>query len=343
MMGSKEVVDVAKEKLKKEIIQSRKSIRQKYNVIRRNRYETERLMESGFKTILEPLKEIKKELKEEQMKQEQSTPDVSRIANTSEEEITPQRWPGRRTKSFNLNAYEIARPEFGGDEEGEVFESGTRHVEESFAEPLDIQDVSLMLNTTEEGARYMEQLAPLPKKYIQKIISETDTIDYTSGIRFDSNQNKWMLGTFSVAFEENDLVLGENRFKGTEGLYNLIILKQPRIGTYDQSDLATYKKILVLTGAHREGYGWGRRIVRTGIKYNTIIKLIFPPRHHTTGHGLLREVRPNSSVEYTYWNSINKLIERLRLLYASKLAGNTSLNNEIVSIISELKEANIIE
>ncbi|CAG9137606.1 unnamed protein product, partial [Plutella xylostella] len=44
-----------------------------------------------------------------------------------------------------------------------------------------------------------------------------------------------------------------------------------------------------------------------------------------------------------YWDDPNELIERLQLLIASKDAGNTNHDNEILSIIEELKEAGIIK
>lgn len=34
-------------------------------------------------------------------------------------------------------------------------------------------------------------------------------------------------------------------------------------------------------------------------------------------------------IEYIYWNDANEIVNRLRLLYASKFAGNTSVDNEI--------------
>lgn len=343
MADAEKVVNMNKEKLKKEIIRSRKAIRRKYNIIRRNRYETERLMETGFKNILEPLREIKKELKDEHENLPSIKLSESQIDTVGETSnlLSPPRWPGRRP-SVNIN----------DDDTSNVFRSPGEHVFEStepqaedISEPIDMQDVSLLLNTTPEGAEYLDKLNPLPRKYIQKLISETNTIDYTSGVRFDSKQLKWMLGTFSLTFNGDDIALGEFTYPGTEGLYKLIFLKQPMIGTYTPTDLSNYKKILTLTNAHKENYGQGRRIIRTGIKYITIIKNLFPARHpsSTTGYGLLKEVVPNSKIEYMYWNSINELIDRLKLLYSAKLAGNTSLDNEIVSIITELKEANIIE
>lgn len=44
-----------------------------------------------------------------------------------------------------------------------------------------------------------------------------------------------------------------------------------------------------------------------------------------------------------YWDDPNELVDRLRLLIASQSAGHTGHNNEIISIIEELREANIIE
>ena len=44
-----------------------------------------------------------------------------------------------------------------------------------------------------------------------------------------------------------------------------------------------------------------------------------------------------------YWNDPNELVVRLRLLLASKEAGNTSVSNEILSIFEELLEAGLIK
>lgn len=47
-------------------------------------------------------------------------------------------------------------------------------------------------------------------------------------------------------------------------------------------------------------------------------------------------------VEYVYQNKPHELIARLRILWASKMAGNTAVNGEIQSIIEELREEGII-
>lgn len=50
----------------------------------------------------------------------------------------------------------------------------------------------------------------------------------------------------------------------------------------------------------------------------------------------------NDSKNFIYWNDVNELVSRLRLLVSSASAGHTGHNNEILSIIEELREENII-
>jgi hypothetical protein len=49
-----------------------------------------------------------------------------------------------------------------------------------------------------------------------------------------------------------------------------------------------------------------------------------------------------SNTDYVYWDDVNELVSRMRLLVASKNAGNTNHDGEIFSILSELKEHRVI-
>jgi len=65
------------------------------------------------------------------------------------------------------------------------------------------------------------------------------------------------------------------------------------------------------------------------------------------GTGLLPTVmtlRKNNSsrVNYIYWDDPNELVDRLRLLVASRAAGNPNHDNEIMSIIEELRESGLV-
>ncbi|KAL4709402.1 hypothetical protein ACJJTC_001198 [Scirpophaga incertulas] len=61
------------------------------------------------------------------------------------------------------------------------------------------------------------------------------------------------------------------------------------------------------------------------------------------GKGLSLIKKWKKDVDYVYWDDPNELVERLKLLIASRDAGNTGLHNEIISIIEELRESKIIK
>ena len=67
---------------------------------------------------------------------------------------------------------------------------------------------------------------------------------------------------------------------------------------------------------------------------------IIRPLFTSVGEGL-KQVTGNK-IDYVYWDDINELVDRLRLLVMSRNAGNTGVHNEIESIIEELVEAGII-
>lgn len=55
----------------------------------------------------------------------------------------------------------------------------------------------------------------------------------------------------------------------------------------------------------------------------------------------LKKYNPNTDL--IYWDDPNELIDRLKILVASREAGNSNHDNEILAIIEELREAGIIK
>jgi len=78
-----------------------------------------------------------------------------------------------------------------------------------------------------------------------------------------------------------------------------------------------------------------KKIKKSGSKYKDIIHKLFP-----SGGRLSMKLQKNNLV---YWDNPNELVDRLRLLLASKAAGNTGVFNEIISIFEELLEAGLIK
>lgn len=59
-----------------------------------------------------------------------------------------------------------------------------------------------------------------------------------------------------------------------------------------------------------------------------------------SGFGLYKNILPNTQI--VYYDDPNELVIRLNLLSSSQNAGNTGVNNEIISILEELRERNLI-
>ncbi|CAG9759838.1 unnamed protein product [Ceutorhynchus assimilis] len=157
-----------------------------------------------------------------------------------------------------------------------------------------------------------------------------------------------------------------NKRRSTPGLYELLFKKEP-VG-YKKADLDNYMDILTRTNAYRRNnnpneqvqgnssvkYVIGPYLYKKGItKSKTIIprpvfeKPVAPYRAAKKtgvariGKGLILK-RNKKSTDYAYWDNVNELVNRLRILLASKTAGHNGHRNEIISFIEELKEAKVI-
>lgn len=196
---------------------------------------------------------------------------------------------------------------------------------------------------------------------LQLYLNDESRLDRVYGPRKDEN-DMWFLGKTQIFFRGKSIEVNNTKYPLTQGLYELLFFKDPLQHT--QNDLAVYKKILEKTSVHRRKQTPSGKIKASNSKkYKNIIKELFPiassssvtenlqtPRKinlrkssktmQYKGGGLMKLNlnKPN----YVYWDDPNELVERLRLLMSSSLAGHSNHNNEIMSIIEELKEANII-
>lgn len=185
-------------------------------------------------------------------------------------------------------------------------------------------------------------------EYLKKFIAD-DVGDYdlTYGIKWNNITNEWKLGQHTVTFQGDNFVIDSVTYPATDGLLQLVFMKEPV--NYNKNDLDTYKNILIQTKAHLKSDG--KVNSNSGFKYKNIIKKLFPPRKDGRGMSLSISHQPaapmmdltSSRIDYRHWDDPNELVDRLRLLYASKQAGNTGHSNEIISIFEELQEAGIIK
>ncbi|XP_051171026.1 uncharacterized protein LOC127287916 [Leptopilina boulardi] len=158
------------------------------------------------------------------------------------------------------------------------------------------------------------------------------------------------IGNAPISFKDHLINVGDKRFNITSGLLELLFKNKPEMSYISDGDMNNYKQILIISNAHRKNYSSSEPI-RTSktFKYVNIILKLFPhnetpKRRSKSGTSLPHFMIEKKSFQpdYIYWDDPNELVDRLRLLMASQAAGNPSHNNEIMSIIKELREAQII-
>lgn len=139
--------------------------------------------------------------------------------------------------------------------------------------------------------------------------------------------------------------VNDKNYELTAGLKELLFQSKPNCNIINEKDKITYKDILVHTNVHKRGFSpQGQIQGNSGMKYCEIIKPLFQECNAAKQGGNLPSLKKYySNTDFVYWDDPNELIERLKILIASKDAGNTNHDNEIISIIEELKEAGIIK
>lgn len=341
----------------KEIVKVSKILKHKYNVLKQNKNDTETLLQETFKPITNPLQELVKSSKRNhsnnmEIKQEN---EIKGKYKTRELSLSPTPKKTKRSVRQVLN-YDLETPlsnfkQENKDEE-EIFESTP-----TLSPITKAQDA---LNTP-QGQQEMDDLelkfGNVGYEYLLKFLNKDKDLDNVYGLKRDKN-GAFKIGRNIINIDKNDIIIDDKEYKGTRGLYELIFKKNPE--SYTEKDLEEYLKILEQTDAYKNSTNNFVKVSNTS-KYFNIIKpyvhnkedkkqrsstrkRIKPKKYSHTGSGLLPSniQFSKNKREYIYWDNPNELVDRLQLLLASKQSGHTGHDNEIISIVEELKEANII-
>lgn len=349
----------------KEIAKTSEAIRKKYLALKVGKKEAETNLQSTLKPIVEPLQQlvkntgisstadIKRKLlhddddDDEENEEEEgdsvndsiATPILSKkkkLIKNNENKILHST-PTTMTTTTTTTATSDATP----------VKTLTQQVFESPANKSPTMESS-MRNIFEnphtedvENNYLLKNLGPLAREYLHNFfIGTSKSIDNVYGVHL--RDDKLMLGNlaFDITNDDNILINGK-KYAGTRGLYELIFKKIPDETSYTETDMKNYKTILMITHAHKRG---NQVMGNKGYKYRRIIGPLFSPRLKK-GSGILLPTSmcvTNNVIDYVHWDDPNELVERLKLLVASQSAGHTAHNNEILSIIEELREADII-
>lgn len=250
-----------------------------------------------------------------------------------------------------------------------------QYIDETF--PQNLVDI---LNETTAATleQYLEQYSPITRTYVEGIIKDVrGEFDHVLGVVHDISSESYTIGDSRITFldspDPNDprnKVGGPNftikniEYVGTPGLYELMFKKNP-IG-YKKEDVDNYVDILRRSNALYVDHNPSnrRKVPPSDIKDKYMF--IIAPKLETRPRVSSRPIRPeptiatrsqtrkggknltlmdlsNKKIQYRYFDNVNELISRLRLLIASKASGNTGLDEEIQSILEELRERKIIK
>ena len=174
-------------------------------------------------------------------------------------------------------------------------------------------------------------------------LGSKEGIDRTFGIH--KKDGKYHIGNKPITIKGNNIIIEDNEYEGTKGLWELIIFKNP--DNYTEDDYLNYINLLVQTNTIYQGNNPNQNRAKSsgGDKWN---KLISPVWEHIreSKKPLKRKRRqqdPTGSGLKILPSDPNALIDRFNLLFSSQKAGHTGVRNEIISILDELKRQGVIK
>ena len=140
-----------------------------------------------------------------------------------------------------------------------------------------------------------------------------------------NKENKKIL---TIAY--NNIIVDGEKFRGTPGLWELIMEDKPR--NYTKEDKDEYRDLLIKTNALHHDFNPKNPNPRSSVSYKwkNILGLIWHGMGGYGGKGIV--IMPSDP---------NALLERL--LLASQEAGHTGVGNELVSICDELKRQGVLD
>lgn len=302
----------------------KKNLALKVGLMARNRY-----LEDTFKPIIDPLNKLNDTVsrpslsaqeenkqyveKQETLGTEMSDPDIESMSKTTD------------------SATEEEEEEIKTDKAGEGGDSDSQLESES---PTNVSILSQEIGNK----------GPLSRKYILKMLhgARPRPKYHVYGARLESDGLR--IGDSKLTVDDNDNIKVKGQvFKGTAGLFQLIFEPVPK--KYSKNDLKNFKFLCILTNSHRKAYSPSTPVHRNrSEKYTKIIAKLFSnyrgKHRKSTGKGMSMKSVYDTNI--IYYNNVNKLVDRMRLLYESIQAGHTGLNNEMVALTEELKSRGYI-
>ena len=158
-------------------------------------------------------------------------------------------------------------------------------------------------------------------------------LDKYYGIQEDGDDGELVMGEKKITVDGNSNInVDDVSYKGTPGLWSLIMLATPR--DYTDEDFESYRDLVMRTNVaeHLRGVQKGTSRPTQTFKRKTILENIMRNDEEEEEE---EEEASGSGIQFLP-GDIKGLSTKLNLLLAEFRAGNTSTRNEIVSILDEL-------
>ena len=327
-------------KLKRQLVEATDSVRKKFNSLKSRNVNTQLSLEKMYEPITKPLKVISSA---SELKLHRQVP------TQTQKSPKPQK---RGTASASV----FKAISESSDEDGENSAAAEAYFMETPPRS------SLMSTpTSERSLDSEEKKCEVFKQHIKNLKSSDPKYDTVFGVRLDPHTDKLQMGNAEIRFSSGNITLWrDNKNLGTYSaspkLYDVIFMRYPSMlrsdeDTIHDEEYQIYGDILKKTNAAYKNYD-----VKQGLnknrwkKFNEIINPLVSSSTVMTrskaGLGIprmpLQKLYNSRGVDYVYWNKPKELVDRLRLLYSSKMAGNTGVENEILSLVEEMREEGII-
>ena len=190
----------------------------------------------------------------------------------------------------------------------------------------------------------IEKLGPIATDALIKLASKKG-IDKSFGLTVKNG--RLHIGNKQITIKDDNIIIEDVEYKGTPGLWELIISQEPQEGKYTEDDYLNYINLLVQTNTIYQDNNPNNPKPKssTSEKWANLISPVWEHIRETkkplkrkrrqedplTGEGLT--ILPSDP---------NALIDRFDLLLESQNAGHTGVRNELVSIFDELKRQGVI-
>lgn len=303
------------------------SIRVKNQALKLGLSEKDRFLQSTFNPIVQPLKDISEKL--------------SKYDKVTDKPVVYNKL--NEATKVDENDDETA----AHNDEEESLDSTRYDMNDSTSDSNSIEDVENIppMESVSNLSVLGDDLADkgkLTRKYLLKFMKDNPGSNrnfHVYGARLD--KDGIMMGDSTLNIDDDDNIkVGARTYKGSRGLFELLFKARPDY--YTKSDLANFQIMCKDTNSHRKNYLKTNSIYRNNsFKYMKVIKGLFPPKFNSKkGKGM--EFKNANATNIIYYNDLNELIDRARLIYSAIQNGHTGLENEWLSILEVLKKQNII-